>query len=468
MSILAHEAPPVVTAPRRLFVAALAVGLTLGMSRPAHAGDPPNVAVRPEFARSGSFVVYPPRPTMPRARKACSFLHPMCVHVAKGGPGEPEREALALLDALDRAWSLAVDALDLPPPDPSPETGALDVYLVPGDPFATRVGLAERALTGGFDRASAFGLVGRGVTPGCALDAAAARVVTRAVLFRVAPATDEGSALAETTYLSSVLVPCAPVPALGLSLFQGHPEIGLADTLGPPTETVDPPPLRLTATAGEIYASGASSFYAWTDASFAVSPGSLVRAVWALSPTITPPGAARWNNEPDGFEVLRMSFKEALGTKTTVDDLWLDFAVGRAFDTRFPVRFEWSVDWPTHPRSLSASVLGVAPTGAAYIAVDCKGRPAGTRLRFEATWEEHARMLWTLVRVDASGREVSRVGVPSRERGTDAQLTLIDLDQAARVFIVGINAGDPLFPFDPDDYQQEPHGWVVSLAAEAP
>jgi len=53
-------------------------------------------------------------------------------------------------------------------------------------------------------------------------------------------------------------------------------------------------------------------------------------------------------------------------------------------------------------------------------------------------------------------------------RGTDAQLTLIDLDQAARVFIVGINAGDPLFPFDPDDYQQEPHGWVVSLAAEAP
>ena len=49
---------------------ALAVGLTLGMSRPVHAGDPPNVAVRPEFARSGSFVVYPPRPTMPRWQSA--------------------------------------------------------------------------------------------------------------------------------------------------------------------------------------------------------------------------------------------------------------------------------------------------------------------------------------------------------------------------------------------------------------
>ena len=44
------------------------------------------------------------------------------------------------------------------------------------------------------------------------------------------------------------------------------------------------------------------------------------------------------------------------------------------------------------------------------------------RLRFEARWEEHARFLWSLVRVDAEGHEISRVGVPAQDRGTDAAL----------------------------------------------
>jgi hypothetical protein len=72
----------------------------------------------------------------------------------------------------------------------------------------------------------------------------------------------------------------------------------------------------------------------------------------------------------------------------------------------------------------------------------------------------------TLVRVDGAGHEMSRVGVPEMDRGTEAQLSLVDLDGVALVLVVGSNAGDPLYPFDPDDYIWEPHGWVVSLAAE--
>jgi hypothetical protein len=441
-----------------LFVPLFLLAFLAGKS--AHAGDPANIPVRPSFARSGDYVVYEPRPVLPREVRACSFRHALCVHA------QVAQEALALLAAAEGAWDVAVGVLDLPPPDASPETGVLDVYLVDGDPYATRVVLDARDVLGGFDRASAFGMVGRGVASGCHLDGAAARIVSRAVLFRVAPATDEGSAIAETTYLSSLMVPCAPAPVAGLLLFQAHPELGLTDKMSPPVEQVVAPSGPLSTRAGEAYASGASSFYAWTDRSFAVSPGAMVRAIWALSPTLTPLGAARWNNEPDGFEVLRMSFRDALGTKSTVDDLWLDFAVSRAFDAAFPVRFEWSIDWPARPRSLMSAATGVAPTGAAFIGIDCSTRPKGARLRFEATWEEHARMLWTLVRVDAAGHEMSRVGVPSRERGTDAQLTLVDLDSTARVIVVGVSAGDPLYPFDPDDYRQEPHGWVVSLSVE--
>jgi hypothetical protein len=347
--------------------------------------------------------------------------------------------------------------------------GALDLYLVDGEAFATRTLLDMRDPRGGFDRASAFALVGRGVSPGCALDAAAARVIARAILFGVAPATDEGSAIAESVYVASLMVPCAPRPADGLTLFQAHPELALAETLAPPSESVPPgpgDPPRLLPTPGEVYASGASLFYDWVDGRFGGFPGAIVRAMWALSPTLTPPDAARWNDEPDGFDVLRTSFRNALATGSTVDDLWLDFAVARAFDPTYPVHLEWSVAWPERPRALM-SAAGVAPTGAAYVAVDCRARPKGAGLRFEARWEQHARMLWALVLVDAEGREIRRLVVPEQDRGTEAQVSLDGLDLAARVLIVGSNAGDPLVPFDPDDHQWEPHGWVVSIASEA-
>jgi hypothetical protein len=423
---------------------------------------------RASLARSGDFIVYEPRPVLAHELHACSFRHALCVHAsgvaARGAATRAAAEVVALLDAADNAWDAATLGLDLPAPDSAlASTGALDLYLVDGDPYATRTLIDLRDPRGGFDRASAFALVGRGVTPGCALEAAAARVVARSILFGVAPATDEGSALAESAYVARLMVPCATGD--DVRAFQAHPELGLADTFGPPSDSIAREPARVQTTPGERYASGASLFYDWVDDSFGGSPGSIVRAMWALSPTLTATNAARWNDEPDGFDVLRMSFKNALTTGSTVDDLWLDFAVARAFVPDDPARVEWSIDWPTAPRALMSGA-GIAPTGASYIAVDCKGRPKGARLRFEARWEEHARILWTLVRVDAAGREISRVGVPEQDRGTEAQTSLVHLDGVARVLVVGTNAGDPLYPFDPDDYAWEPHGWVVSLAGE--
>jgi hypothetical protein len=450
----------------------LALGATVA-SVPAAADEAPDAAVRASVprsdARSGDLIVYEPRPVLARELRACSFRHPLCVHTSPLSGPRAGGEALALLDAADQAWDVATGALSLPPPDTeAATTGTLDLYLVPGDPYATRTRLDMRDPRTGFDAAGAFALVGQGVSPGCALDEAAARVVARAILYGVAPATDEGSALAESAYMARLMVPCASRPSASLTLFQAHPELGLADTLAPPGEVILPDPgprALLKMTPAETYATGASLFYDWVDDSFGGYPGAIVRTMWALSPTLTSSGATRWNNEPDGFEVLRTSFKNALTTGSTVDDLWLDFAVARAFVPSYPVRLEWSVEWPYAPRTLMSGT-GIAPTGAAYIAVDCLKMPKGARLRFEARWEEHARMLWALVRVGADGREISRVGVPGPDRGTEAQTTLVDLDGVARVLIVGSSAGDPLIPFDPDDRVWEPHGWIVSLAAD--
>ena len=75
--------------------------------------------------------------------------------------------------------------------------------------------------------------------------------------------------------------------------------------------------------------------------------------------------------------------KSALSTGSTVHDLWLDFAVARAFlgsaddGLHLPelrtlgdsarVTLDWDVPWPDRPRRLAPRVP-VSPTGASYVA----------------------------------------------------------------------------------------------------
>ncbi len=398
-------------------------------------------------------------------RKACSFRHPVCVHAARA----PGAEILATLTLAERAWDTAEGPLELPPPDPDPETRAYDVYLVDGVPDGAVTAIGERDVLSRVDRASAFTLLDAKLR-GCARETAVARELFRAVLFRVAPGTDEGSARAETSYLARLAVTCAAGALDGVEVFQAHPDRALVDTLP-----------DLPRSVGVAYDRGASLFFLWLDETFGMHPGSLVRAIWALTPTMTPLGATHWRSEPDLFEVLRMSFKGTLSTGSTVDDLLLEFAVARALvgehaddthalETRTlgaaaDVRMDWDVPWPTAPRRLAAP-SPTFPTGAAYVRVSRKGAPAGSRLRVETTWEEHATMRWAVVKLDADGREKSRVPIGAKERGTEAQTTVLDLDGVDAVLIVGVNAGDRAVPFDPDDAVWEPHGWVVAIASE--
>jgi hypothetical protein len=415
-----------------------------------------------------------PAPT-PAWTKACSFRHALCVH---GAPKTSGASVMEVLGSAERAWDLATGALVLPAPVLDLETRAYDVYIV--EPFPSigapasaliETGLGERDPRAAFDRASAFTLLDRrAAVVGCALDAIMAREVTRAILFGVAPATEEPVARAQTTYLANLMVPCALAEADGVDVFQRHPERAIMD----PWEGSDP-------SVGQAFARGASLFWWWLDDTFGARPGAIVRAIWALQPTTTPLGAWRWNAEPDAFDVLRITFKDALSTGSTVDDVLLDFAVARALmgraaddlhapetrtlgDVASP-RLDWDIEWPTQPRRLAAREP-TAPTGSAYLRVRRANAPKGSRLRVETTWEEHAKMRWAVVKLDADGRERGRVLIPAaNEKGTDAQITIVDLDDSDSVLVVGVNAGDPAFQVDPDDVVWEPHGWIVSLAS---
>ncbi len=111
--------------------------------------------------------------------------------------------------------------------------------------------------------------------------------------------------------------------------------------------------------------------------------------------------------------------------------------------------------------------MPVYPTGASHLVIRRAGARPGARLRAEIEWEEHALFRWAFVKLDASGRELGRVVIPTKERATEARMTLVDLDGVDRVMLVGVNVGDPGYTFDPDDEVFEPHGWLVTLAEDA-
>lgn len=415
-----------------------------------------------------------PRPAASKgARRACSFQVPLCVH---GDSWVPPATVLATLRAAESAWRAYTDTMALPPPDASLATGAFDIYLV--DPTRQAGALPldvegyvdERDPRSRVDRTSAFVLMDGRMSPGCPVDAAAAYGVARGIQLTVAPATDVASARAEAQSLASMVAPCAVGRSAGaVGLVQWHPEMSFADAM------VDAEP-----NLGAAFSRGASLFYSWLDEAYGQYPGAIVSTIWALTPTMTKAGATLWDNEPDGFDVLRKSFKDALSHGSDVSDLYLDFAVARAFQGSRSdgkhgkdlaalgdggaVSFDWEIDFPDHPRSLTTR-RPLAPLGAGYFLVRT-ANAQGARLRIEATWEEKARMRLAVVKLDKDGRELGRLGVGSLKKATNASISVADLTGVDRVLIVAVNAGDPAVQLDPDDLTWQPHAIIVSVASE--
>jgi hypothetical protein len=435
----------------RIALSFLVVVAALAAAGVARAEDDASAPRVDASALPGPFIAYHARPSLPA--RACSARVPVCVHFT---PKDAPRDAL---DAFERAWAVLTGALGVPAPELGIDSVAYDVFLHDGE---TETLLEARDMRSRVDRGRAFTLLDRRMRASCMLDAAAASAIARASLLRTAPATEEGTARAQARMLANLAFPCAVAFDTDAMDSQAHPE----------HEVVEP---------------GASVFWNRIDWAFGRQPGGIALAAQALHPTMTAPAALRWNNEPDTFDVLRLTFKNALSTGSTVNDLWLDFGVARYFvgdreggggggpSFHIPelralgaagdVPLAWDIPWPTKPRRL-APKNPVAPTGASYLMIQRAGAKAGSRLRVEIEWEEHALFRWAFVKLDREGHELARVVIPSRERATETSMTLADLDTTDRVLLVGVNTGDPAYAFDPDDETLEPHAWLVTVAEE--
>jgi hypothetical protein len=369
---------------------------------------------------------------------ACSFRRPICVRGALD---------VGVLDALERAWEAGI-VLGVPLP------ASYDAYVVDE---ASRSAIREREILPHRDRTRAFSIIDSRVAAGCSRDFEAARELFAASALSSTPAIDDGTLRAETTALAKLAVPCA---AVDTAVFQAHPNRALVDRH-----------------VGAKYDEGSSLFFSWVDAAFGKEPGHFITATWAFAETKTPlpETSADWAAEPDVFDVVRESLKDAIHSGSTLDDALVHFAIARAMSPSERIRnaivfepaplVDWDIAWPAAARTLS-SPEGIAETGAAYVRVDTKGRKPNTRFRIDATWEEHAKLRWVVVKVDAQNHEIARYEAVAAPKATEAHLQVVDLDDASALVVVATNVGNWKTPYDPDEDVQEPHGWLLTLASE--
>ncbi|MDP9033377.1 MAG: hypothetical protein M3O50_01100 [Myxococcota bacterium] len=303
---------------------------------------------------------------------------------------------------------------------------------------------ADRNPVTRFDRVDSYAIVERGIT-GCKLDLALARAIARGSLWRAAPASDPGSASAQTETLARLSVACAGGDEETLE-FQAHPERAVIDPRRPGLGR------------------GGTLFFDWLDKRFGREPGALVTGMWALAPTQTPLDAANWSHTPNDFDVLRVSLKGALWSESTLEDIFVRFGVARQAAVP-PARTAWHLPWPVRPRRV-LSPQPVSPTGAAYVIIDRAGAPRGAKLRLEMEWEDYGRFRWVVVKLDHTGHAIGELAVTTPDRATRAATTVESLDDADAVLLVGV--GLPATPgsFDPHQGEWEPHGWLLTIASD--
>lgn len=405
-------------------------------------------------------LVLPVAARPPVVASLCSFTRPLCVH-AEGAQATPTlRESLV---AFENAYERVVLALRLPRPLADADAGgsdSLDWYLGGSE---SQLSVNQQALLPGrLDAAPAFC---RGPITSAALRE---RDATLCVGQALASGLDAGESADARAGLALELWWITGVKtALDVQLIddaQRHPEQALA---------------RDSALGRSAFDRFALLLEMLETTRSVASFGTLAVSMFSAAASRTPPGAARYDNEPDVFDVLRHSMDEELPRYA---DLLVDFALRRALSgdrddgTRLPslsfagsfarAEFDWVIPYSSLPRRVLTG-RPVAQSGTELIWVDLDEAPLGAGLGFRAEWEAPVAFKWRMLLIDGEGRELRRMDVTFQERATSADARVLRLDGAKALVIAGVNLGgvELAHPFDPDIEPFEPSAATVYLAA---
>lgn len=393
--------------------------------------------------------------------RACSFRVPVCVQIAEGVPAWAAAEVFRAAESALSGYR----ALGLPMPlgdERRGGTSAYDLYL--GGTTGPAVTLADpETEPRTTDQSAAYTLFPLPSTWGCDLQFEVARHAAEAIFLRADAGAERSMLAAASSYLASIVAPCAAVEAPAVDRFQAEPHRAITD---------------LGASGAASPASGNMLFPMYLEENGGSGdPGRLVTSLFAIATQKTDPTSLTWQNEPDTFDALRSSLRFR---RDTLDDLLLGFAVDRAFvgdrsdgghlwatdlyGAAGRVFFEWSIPYASLPRRL-APARPLDPTGATYLWLDLANAPKDAEITFVADWELPAMFRWSLVKIDKSGAESGRIDVAGIVGTSHAERTVIFREELAGLIIVGTFTGslDRTLPFDPDESPFMPHSYEVTL-----
>ncbi len=397
----------------------------------------------------------PSRPTH-LTRLLCSFRFPVCLH---GEAASEPAEAKRALQLVEYSFD-SLHILGLPTGLTDRGQGGSwhhDVYLTDSVAGATSHP-DPRGPDGHFDKSSSFTLLKRPLAKDCRGQSEVTRAVAQAALLRLEPAGSEGVLAMGSSYIASLLAPCASTEVPAIADFQRRPDRAI--------------------TSGSRHAfAGSMLFPAFLDHHYGKdTPAGVWTSLYAFSAQATPPGEFAWKNEPDFFDTLRLATE---ANRLNAGDLSLRFAAARALLTApgprssidsLPyvgelgnVRCDWRIPISSLPRRLAPSYPPQV-TGAAYLQVDVPpGHTGGMRLTVD--WEAGMLMRWAVVKRDAEGRELLRHTAPGIVGQNYVKLSVVKLDGVSSLLVIGTPTGSDNrdHPFDPDDGPPRRVSFVATL-----
>lgn len=354
----------------------------------------------------------------------CSAAAALCVHAAAGVPPTRVERALRALESA-RAF-LAGEGWPLPYPDQGGGGPDFDLYLAPGA-ARTAGAAADAPFAAGdseLDAASTFALLDAGL-PDDAIEPCALSALAQAGLLAHDPAEAHASLAAAALYAQWLYGFALERSCEGALLeSQRAPELGL---FGDDERQITAAALHLVMLSRR-HDGGTGRF---------------VRGVFELA-----------RQRSDGPNALRVepSFGSALGAALerageSLDRSAEEFAIARALApveagplprlppaARVPLRAD--LRRSSLPKHVIAADPGLATYGSAYVRVDTAGAAAGQQLDVWLRGEPGARWSLVAVRLDAQGRERSRMQAPPRRLPESFLPVILDPDTHAVLLVV--------------------------------
>lgn len=407
-----------------------------------------SLAAKPKWATTAGAPLGPvvERPVHPV--RSCDAMAPVCVHAAANV--RPEVVAAARV-ALAYAWNVTIETMRIPRPlldGPRGGDPRLDVYLANG--LADRIAIGRDPVDRLLDRdaAPAFVLLDADVVRrgGCELAFTAARAMVRASALGLDAAETPNLVDGLSRRVADVVAPC---PSLV--------DPTIADVQSKPWQTLGATPVGYQLLARTL------------DRQFGQGLAAIVPAVLSMATNhrgIIVPGVedelgpAHFHNDTTVLDVLSLTLIDA---GTTVEEVLLELASARALDPIAP-SYEWTVPASSLPRRFAIR-RPIEPMGMTFVKIDLDVPPKSDGIELDVAWDGGAKFVWKVLKVDASGKKIGEVPVPPLETTRKITIDVRRLAGARSIVLCGVNVGDPIRPFHPDEPPSPGHGYELGVYA---